>query len=812
MIKVNNLCKSYDKHSRVLHGVSFELPDTGFVCIVGPSGCGKTSLLNAVSGLDCFDSGKISTDTLKDLRCGAKNTENERNKSFGYIFQNYYLLPEHSVAYNVYLGLHSLALSHKEKCRRVMEALRDVNMANFAQRKVGELSGGQQQRVSIARAIAKRPRVIFADEPTGSLDRANTVNICQLLRKISRSALVVMVTHETEIARFFADRILTVEDGNLISDTDDWQRDGLSTAGDGIYAGDYSEDISESQGITLRMLCSSDAPEVNLTVVALKDQIIIKLDDPRTVLCGTSEESPVLNEGVRPVLRLEDIEHDADSCTPPPCPQTWAGKGVSFSMMLHEARTFSKEKGLRSVGTWLFLVTLTVLTLLTIGDYLNISTLNPEDFVTTDSHILEIQVERGKNTDVNILGVQQLTAMCVEYLEQSELKMDFLPHVPVSAEYSSEIFLQTGNQSAPFYGFSYVPLEYFDEDTLILGRMPESPQEIVIDRWVLDAMLRQDGIIQSGIPDFSYFLNRQITYSKKNYSPTIVGICDSGEPALYLSKADLVNIGVSSSSVIRLSDLKKLVPEKYDSVSLMTGECIIVLNNAGYGYSTKIGASQRMSSGVILDIADAVEEPATHASFVVADLDINTLTRSMLQSRFYIYCEDKEAVKSYISKGLPEEYKGQFQLTVADRSTQAWDEYRSAANLQLDGRNIVIITVLLVSLVMLYLLGRAKIRERMDTVTVYRLLGIPGQKLAGIFVLESCLLFLKSTLPAAVITWLTVFILRQMPSLNISVLLPWQAALIITAALLILHALLSVIPLIKLLRLPPAQLASKYDI
>ena len=246
MISVEKLNKTYQKHSRnanqVLHALTFPLPDTGFVCILGPSGCGKTSLLNAIGGLDTFDNGTITTESVSVSRPNTRAYNQERNQSFGYIFQNYYLLSEHSVGYNVYLGLHSLKLSHKEKLARVMEALKAVDMDRYIRRNVGELSGGQQQRVAIARALARRPRVIFADAPTGNLDEANTMNICTLLRQISRTSLVVMVTHEERIAKFFADRIITLSEGRIRSDSQDWQRSDLSLSQTAtVYAGDYQE-------------------------------------------------------------------------------------------------------------------------------------------------------------------------------------------------------------------------------------------------------------------------------------------------------------------------------------------------------------------------------------------------------------------------------------------------------------------------------------------------------------------------------------------------------------------------------------------
>ena len=318
MMKIEHLNKTYDLHqsnaNQVLRDVSVTLPETGFVCILGPSGCGKTSLLNAIGGLDRFDSGTIEMGGQRFTRYAEAGFEDVRNQSFGYIFQNYYLLQNHSVAYNVYLGLHSLNLSHREKLTRVREALAAVDMERFLRRKVSSLSGGQQQRVAIARALARQPRVILADEPTGNLDEANTVNICGLLRKISRKSLVIMVTHEERIAKFFADRIISLEGGRICSDSEEWQRDNLSVDhGNTLYAGDYDEKEAALDGVHLRVLQEPGAEPVNLTVVALKDRLVIKLDDGRNVVCSGASETPILREGTRPEMTLKHLEQKGET-------------------------------------------------------------------------------------------------------------------------------------------------------------------------------------------------------------------------------------------------------------------------------------------------------------------------------------------------------------------------------------------------------------------------------------------------------------------------------------------------------------------
>ena len=815
MIKVDNLSKTYDRRSKsanqALYDISFTLPDTGFVCIVGPSGCGKTSLLNAIGGLDTFDGGRVSTENLDNLRCGGRQTEAERNRSFGYVFQNYYLLPEYSAAYNVYLGLHSVELSHKEKMQRVMEALRAVDMERFARRAVGKLSGGQQQRVAIARAIVRRPRVIFADEPTGNLDEENTMNICSLLRRISKNSLVIMVTHEDRIARFFADRIITLEAGRLKDDSESWARSGIAAGGGTLYSGDFDETRLEAEGVSLRLLSEEGAKPPKLTVLALNDRIIIKLDDERTVSFGKTEEPPRLAEGSRPVLKLETLERETvDMDWTETAKQGKAGGGLDFSALLREARHLLSEKGAKRLGSWLFLVVLTVMTLLTVGDYLNIASLDPEDFIATDSHIIEIEIERGEETGT-ALGLRDLSDLYMSHLESSGLGFDYVPRVAVSAEYSVRTFLQMDDLSESLSGFSYVPLEHLDESSLILGRVPEKPDEIVVDRWVLEKLIEKDGIIQSGLSDSSDFLGARLFYSKSNYSPEIVGISDCGEPAVFIPKTGLASIGVLGCPVIRLSELKEQFPDKYDGVVLEGENCLVITNNAGADYAKRIGGTYSAGGSRLYTIQGAIEED-TYASIVIPDGELDSLIRSMMSTHFYIYCEDKEAVKEFIASRLPEELSGKLQVLVTDKNSDAWAAYRSATSMRLGARQIVTLTVIALSLAMLYLLQRSRVQERIGLVAVYRLLGIPGRKLGAIFALEHILSSLTSTPPTAFLTWLTVAVLKKFPSLEIQLLLPWYAAAGVYFCILAFCVLVSLLPLYRLLRLPPARLAAKYDL
>ncbi len=815
MIKVNHLNKTYDRGhrnaNRVLKDVSFELPDTGFVCILGASGCGKTSLLNAVGGLDAFDNGTLATGDVTVNRYGTAKFEAERNKNFGYIFQNYYLLMDHSVGYNVYLGLHNLKLSHGEKLRRVKDALREVEMDRYIRRTVGELSGGQQQRVAIARALARQPRVIFADEPTGNLDEDNTLKICSLLRRISKRSLVVMVTHEQRLANFFADRIITMEDGVIREDLTEWDRQGLQPEkGKTVYAGDYEETVLQSEGLRLRLLREADAEPAELTLIVEKGRIVLKLDDSRTAVFGDSAAIPVLKEGKHPVLSLEILDRQNEpSPAAAPIPDT---KKKAPGLVLREARRLSSIRGgLQGLSMKPFLALLTVVTMIIVGDYLEVASLDPEDFILSDPHILELSLDYGPFLSEDDARLADLQEQYLTWLRENVDGIHPISSVSTNALYTEKLFLQSGEQKITFANFSYIPLQYLDASTLIHGRMPECSEEIVVDRWVLQKVLEGDGFLENSLPDYTYFLGKRLTFQMKSYAPTIVGICDAGSPAMYLPEAGLLSISVGMKPVIGLTEFQKLYPGEADDLVLGAGECVINASEAGIHYINRIGSPYRLTNRVDYKIIDAFKSDV-YASAIVADEMLEKMRWEITSNRFYLYCDDIQATKAQLRAGSPLETKGYLSVTMTDRYASTMAAYRKAATLQADARTIVTVTIIVLAMVMLYLLCRARAQQRLGMLAVYRLLGIPNWKLAAIFTLESLLSSLTTAAPTALLTWGVVQAAQLVPEWTVSMLLPWQAAVLTYLAIAVYHVLVTLLPLLRLLKIPPARLAAKYDL
>ena len=243
-IKVENIVKTFNRHSRnankVLKGVSFELPEKGLTCIFGKSGSGKTTLLNIIGGLEKADSGKVYIDG----ECTSGKTDKIRNAKIGFIFQNYYLEKGYTIA-EILRNQMIIAgfKDEKEIARRTEEALKLVDMERFKKKLGDALSGGQQQRVAIARAIVKGSDVILADEPTGNLDAENTMKVMDILKEISKTQLVVIVTHEVSLIKKYADSHIKIVDGELVEDGEIEETDLAPATYDNIKEGNETHSV-----------------------------------------------------------------------------------------------------------------------------------------------------------------------------------------------------------------------------------------------------------------------------------------------------------------------------------------------------------------------------------------------------------------------------------------------------------------------------------------------------------------------------------------------------------------------------------------
>lgn len=239
MLQLRNVVKNYhtgDEVVQALKGVSVNFRRNEFVSILGQSGCGKTTLLNIVGGLDQYTSGDlvINGKSTKDFK--SRDWDSYRNNSVGFVFQSYNLIPHQSVLSNVELALTLSGVSKAERRKRAKEVLEKVGLGNQIHKKPNQMSGGQMQRVAIARALINDPDILLADEPTGALDTETSVQIMDLLKEIAKDKLVIMVTHNPELAQQYSTRIVKLLDGNIIDDSNPFSDEDEAKEDDGSYA------------------------------------------------------------------------------------------------------------------------------------------------------------------------------------------------------------------------------------------------------------------------------------------------------------------------------------------------------------------------------------------------------------------------------------------------------------------------------------------------------------------------------------------------------------------------------------------------
>ncbi len=310
MIKIKNVSKYFNKGKsneiHVINDTTLDLPDKGLVTLLGESGSGKTTLLNVIGGLDKFDSGEIDYGDAKFNKYKSSSIDNYRSNNIGCIFQHYNLLLDRTVYDNLSLQLDIIGISsNEEQQKRIKYALEAVGLYKFRKKLAGQLSGGQMQRVSIARALVKKTKILIADEPTGNLDSKNSVEIMNILKNISKIALVILVTHDKVLAEYYSDQIVEIKDGKVINIRTYTEKnyENIKNRLDyKVYLGDMQK-LEDGDKIKTVVYSNEENPDINLTLVEIngtyyiKSNVLIKnIEDANVEIVDSKSEELETNQ------------------------------------------------------------------------------------------------------------------------------------------------------------------------------------------------------------------------------------------------------------------------------------------------------------------------------------------------------------------------------------------------------------------------------------------------------------------------------------------------------------------------------------
>ena len=835
MIKIEHLQKYFNRGKRselhVLNDITLELPQTGLVCILGESGSGKTTLLNTIGGLDVFQGGTLTVDETILKKYEPKKIEHLRYEKFGYIFQNYYLLQDYTVAYNVKLALSHYDLTDEEKAERVSYVLEQLGIGRYKKKLVSKLSGGQQQRASIARALVKSPQIILADEPTGNLDEENTIRTMSILRAISKECLVILVSHERRIAEFFADRILEIKDGEITKDYDNHSGSSYERSDDGnIYLPELTCQAMQSDENEIEVYQNADSKEepIRLKMAWKSGKLYIRSDMASDVIFAGEEAGCEIFDEPRPKLEMEDVENFSYELSPLEMSKksglSWK---ATWRMTLGNLKLLGKKQAFIVV---ILLITAIMLSL-TISDLITAVTVHREEIVKDDSHYVQVEMKLASPAEEYAVG-DTMQECYNKVLSKGKRKDMMFYDAARDLVIQADTLYQMRGSSQVIRDFSYVDISKVTKKDLLYGRLPKKSDEIVIDKLVADRFLKSDTAISGQYASAKELLGETLSINTFSKDLTVVGISGNNEASIYCSQSKLLGMVASSYSVMSLSELQKLYPGKYDNVTLQDDQMLVPQSKYDQiksyqefqGNQKEYPVQQLGNSSVSYE-----EEPVSNAgeNYIVVggfdnscDVDYvltdaagkqlaDQLAVGMQKIKYYVddLEQREELVKQLQSELKP--YQKMFRVKVTIPAEQQVKAYRNKMKDKTRSKALFAMIAVILSVLIIYYTIRSNASSRMEELTVYRLLGISKASIIRSFILEMLLINCYTTLPGVVVTTGVMKFAASVPSLGMNLSFPWWGAITLIAAIMLVNAIVSVIPVHNILAKPPAELAVK---
>ena len=534
MIKIENIGKVFNAHSRnrneVLKGVSFELPEKGFIAIYGKSGSGKTTLLNIIGGLDRQDSGKIYIDGENV----AGKVDKIRNAKIGFIFQNYYLERGYTIAEIMRNAMHIAGFKDEGEIeRRSEQVLTLVDMERFKNKQGDALSGGQKQRVAIARALIKGADVILADEPTGNLDAENTMKVMDILKEISKTKLVVVVTHEITLIKKYADSYIKLVDGKLDENTDLGEVFQYDTEHNNIYVDEKPRGEVKEGALDIEFYGAKPEEKDTIQVFNDKGNIYIKAGKNVTVLDDKSEKK-IIFRGTERRSEEEQTARRVPNFTKSTAKRN--GRLFTAGSIFKLFRSDGTERAYSTANIFkqiFIFVIAAVLCFLSLMAFEAANTRIENKVLDSDS----VYVNMNTYTDLRTLDkslYEHIDFFETQYKQGSFSYNEIASLSGISADYAPKAI--EADDTAESVGLTY-------------GEMPQEG-EVLISRALAETLKTQ-----FRLPELSSDRAMLLVVFEGEYR--VSGITDGATPAVYLNKVDYVNfLGVYNT--VQFNDYNNL--------------------------------------------------------------------------------------------------------------------------------------------------------------------------------------------------------------------------------------------------------------
>ena len=829
MIRLESVNKYFNKGKKnqihVIKNTTLEFENTGIVALLGPSGCGKTTLLNVIGGLDVIQSGSVYIDDQKISGLSSGKVDEIRSRNIGYIFQNYYLVDNMTVFDNVAMVLKMNDVRSKSEIKtKVEHALKMVGMYRYRNRYADMLSGGERQRVGIARALVKDPPIIIADEPTGNLDTRNTIEVMNIIKAISRRRLVILVTHEEELAEFYAGRIIRIRDGEVISDEENKKTDDLDYRIDNkIYLKDMNSSRSfESDDCDIRVF-SDTGRKIKLDIVVREGNVYIKSanDTDRLELVDENSGIELVDDHYRGMSREDFMNYRFDTKKLAPRKMPRYSSIVDTKEMIkggfRKVRDYKPLKKILLLG--FFFSALFVM--LGLSNIAGVRQINDADFIKLNRDYLKVS---GK----------KIAADQYQYYEQLDGVKYIIPGDSlVNLEFPYNEYLQTQGNKGVLSG-SLTDISNIREGDIRYGHMPLNKKEIVVDKLVLERMQKDGTAAQAGYDSLEMFIGKPVELDASNEF-IIAGITDKENPCIYTDPTLFLSIvakSMSSDEAEMLNDGEMIEDgdaAMYDdgmedfSEEDENGDVLADCNDYDFSggviprndYEVVVSDSNKDEMKVGKEIDKKVnghklkvvgyyhesDEDAVSLMLV----NSNTFKYSVIEQKsgFVVYGNDEKLIKEgFEAEGLKVEKPYDKARTKFEKSKKK--SIRSSV--------ITALIILLISLIEIFLIMRASFLSRIREVGVYRAIGVKKIDIYKMFIGEIIAITVIAGVPGYLFACYMLHKLTGNSLLAGNYMLDARIMIIGLAVIFFFNIVFGLLPLARTLRQVPARILARNDV
>ena len=831
MVTLQNVDKYFYKRKsnqiHVINDTSLEFGETGLTALLGPSGCGKTTLLNVIGGLDKADKGKIFINGQRITGRTAGAVDRIRNLNIGYIFQNYNLINTMTVFDNVAMVLKMVGIKDENEIREKVEyALELVGMYRYRKRYADMLSGGERQRVGIARAIVKNPAIIIADEPTGNLDSANTLEVMNIIKSISREKLVILVTHEESLANFYADRIIRLRDGKVISDETNENVEGLDYRIENrIYLKDIKDQRTFGDEDNRIRVFNESGGKMNIDIVISRGNLFIQTHD-------TGNRMEIVDENSS--IDLVDDHYRALTTEEAEARRFHPERFVSSKPLRHSSvyNVFTMlASGFRTVANYHILKKVLLVGFLISAMFITYA-------VSNIAGILNMPDEKFIQDNRAYVGVVQKKIPVNDYQQiESDPTVEYA--MPGSGRINMRMrydeYWQTSWGGSVFTG-SLSAAEDLKEEDIKYGRLPENRYEVVLDALLLKrAQEENTDMIHAGYKTPDELLGRHLTLQDLPEF-TIVGITDNSDPCIYASKSMFINMLANNNSddyyddeegygedagleaiedddVVTVSapDPKKLVDYGLykEKLQLTDGSKwpendYEVLVDSDYSKSMKLGTEIKTKiNGHKLKVAGYYTSEEINGKFYVNNNTIKYRLIGELENMTVKAAGDKEqtieALKNY---GVKSRDLYKYQKT----------KYRKSQLAMVRAFLIVGAIIIIISLIEVFLMMRASFLSRIKEVGILRAIGVKKSDIYRMFTGEIIAITTMASLPGWLLMNYVTSRLQNVSYLSNMFVCTPQTVLVSLILIFMFNLLFGLLPVMHTLIRRPAAILARTDV